>query len=58
MRLTLSRSAVAERSGDTAFGWTGRVEFFSRVALQKRRGAPLPAAVQDTAVQPGYLAET
>jgi hypothetical protein len=32
-------SAVAERSGDTAFGETG--------CLRKRRGAPLPAAVQD-----------
>jgi hypothetical protein len=31
-------SAVAERSGDTAFRW--------RTELPKRRGAALPAAVQ------------
>jgi hypothetical protein len=40
LRLTLSRfwSAVAERSGDTAFRiWT---------EIPKRRGASLPAAVQ------------
>jgi hypothetical protein len=35
-------SAVAERSGDTAFGETG--------CLRKRRGAPLPAAVQNSLV--------
>ncbi len=36
-------SAVAKRSDDTAFGWRARP--------QKRRGAPLPVAVQEPAVR-------
>jgi hypothetical protein len=41
-------TAVAERSGNTAFGRTEFAELTMILrACEKRRGTPLPAAVQD-----------
>ena len=47
MRAPVFWSAVAERSGDTAFGRGWTFQFCKAGACRKRRGASLPAAVQD-----------
>ena len=53
-----SWTAVAERSGDTAFVRTKRMNFPPASSARKRRGAPLPAAVQDAFAQIVKLTET